>query len=219
MPACRQCGKENPGGTTVCVYCATLVSADPKVTAESEASSQVHKVVFSPPPLAAKRIGPIQSAPPKPSKGIQWIPWSELSGGQKAGRAIAAMLAVVAILFLLRTFLGRLKLPGDQTVATTTAQSSEPPLTAADRADGLASICPTIKIYGLPKNDDEALNVANHSEDLFKLPGDRSVARSIFILTSLAHEFQRGSLAMSACPPPSAPAPNQMPAAASSPGK
>jgi hypothetical protein len=164
-------------------------------------------------------MGPIQGALAKPNKGIQWIPWSELTGGQKAGRTIAAMLALLVILFLLRMFLGGAKSPGE-TVVTTNAQSSEPPLTAADRADGLASICPTIKIYGVPKNDDEALNVANHSEDLFKLPGDRSVERSIFILTALAREFQSGSLAMTACPTPSnqTPVPNQIPAAPS-PGK
>jgi hypothetical protein len=210
MPACRQCGKENPGGTTVCIYCTTPIAGDLKASAASEASS-VHKVVFTPPP-PLKRVAPVQTAPAsKPNKGIEWIPWSELSGGQKAGRAIAALLAALVIAYLLRTFLGGAKSPVGTSIAPN-SQPTEQPLTAQDRVDGLASICPTLKIYGIPKNDDEALNVARHSEDLFKLPGDRTVEHSTSILTALAHEFQSGSLSMNACPPPPAAAgANQMP--------
>ncbi|MDO8431689.1 MAG: hypothetical protein Q7S58_04680 [Candidatus Binatus sp.] len=216
MPACRQCGKENPAGTTVCSYCATPISADSKGAAQQETPPQVHKVVFTPPAAAKpiKRATPIQAGrAAKSSGGIEWIPWSEMSAGQKAGRATAILLALLMILFLLRMFLGGAK-SSIKTMISASPQPSESPLTDADRADGLVSICQTVKIYGIPKDDNEAADVARHSEDLFKLPGNRNFERSIFILTTLAREFQSGALTMSACPQQSTPGANQTPAAA-----
>jgi hypothetical protein len=206
MPACGQCGQENPAGTTVCSNCATPLAADAKSAGDTVAPSQVHKVVFTPPPAPkqVKRPASIPAAPAaKSGGGIEWIPWSEMSGAQKAGRAGAIGVAILVVLFMMRMFFGGAK-SSVETVIGVRAQPSEPPLTDADQADGLASLCQTLKIYGIPKDDNEAADVARHSEDLFKLPGDRSVARSIFVLTTLAHEFQTGALAMSACPAPSA---------------
>src|SRR5713226_6733856 len=120
MPACRQCGKQNPEGTAFCGYCAaalaspakppgapqptTLSGGQAKPPPEPTASILKHEI--KPPAMPAKVLKPesrlqpgrAQSPPPPPTndgkgKGvsIEWLPWGELSAGQRAGRAAAGV--------------------------------------------------------------------------------------------------------------------------------
>ena len=141
---------------------------------------------------------------------IEWIAWNELTRGQKAGRAFAIFIALLLIGTILRLAIGRIGSSfGPGTVAS--PEPSQSPLTAEERADGLASLCPTVGIYGIPQNDKDAVEVAQHADDLFKLPGDRPRERVMYILTRLAHEFQSGALKPSDCPPTSTPSASPTP--------
>ncbi len=212
MPACRQCGKDNPEGTVVCGYCAAPISS--RASGEAGAPLPVHKIELA--PLAAskpvKRAPAIRPARAGMAKGaIEWIAWNELTGRQKAGRAAAILFVLLLFGTLLRLAAGRIGSSfGPRTVAS--PEPSQSPLTATERADGLASICPTVGIYGVPQNDNEAVEVARHADDLFKLPGNRPPERSRYILTRLAREFQSGALKSSDCPSRSSPSANPTPA-------
>jgi len=217
MPACRQCGKDNPEGTVVCGYCAAPVSSDASAEPRARASAPIHKVIHTPPaaPKLAKGAYPIEPPPvPKAKRAIEWIAWSELTAGQKAGRLIATLLLLLMIFFLLRSIFGRVGSPGESR-AVANPRSTESPLTGEERADGLASLCPTIGIYGIPQDDTAAVEVARHADDLFKMAGNRPPERSIFILTTLARGFQNGALKSSDCPPRSllsaSPTPTMLP--------
>src|SRR5271170_6061428 len=117
MPACRQCGKENPEGTGFCGYCATPLAraagGDPALQEAKPAGN----------PASARGSAPQAKPPPKTPRpesrtssrttltgaggkgGFELIPSSELSPTQRAGRSIAAVVVLFLIFFLLRGML------------------------------------------------------------------------------------------------------------------
>ncbi len=171
MPACRQCGKQNPEGAAFCGYCAaSLVPAKPP---------------GSPSPIDGKSNG----------GGIELLPWSELSAGQKGGRAAAGVVVLLLIFFFMR---GVLRSVGasNQSAAP---QSSEGPLTDNDRKDGIASLCKMFQIDGIPKDQKDAVGSAKNAASMFKLGDDQSPERRFFILTRIAGEFSAGKLSDQDC--------------------
>jgi len=224
MPACRQCGKQNPEGTVFCGYCAASLAAQskpavqsgspkPSVTAQPKVlepapSSPKHEI--KPPP--AKMLKPEarlqgaygQSPPPAESKGkaIEWLPWSELSGGQRAGRAAAGVVGLLLIFFFLR---GILRGMGSSTSSASAPQSSEVAMSEGDRKDGIESLCKVFQIYGIPKNEQDASGAAKNAAELFKLAGNQSPERSMFILTTIAGQFRDGTLKAVDCAEAGAP--------------
>ena len=206
MPACRQCGKQNPEGAAVCGYCAaSLVPAEaaPIAGAEPPALSiKKHAIRKQAPPKVFKpesKVLPASSAPPIDGKskggGIELLPWSELSAGQKGGRAAAGVVVLLLILFFMRGVLSNVGAL-NQSAAP---QSSEGPLTDNDRKDGIVSLCKVFQIYGIPKDQKNAVGSAKNAASMFKLGDDQSPERSFFILTMIAGEFSAGKLSDQDC--------------------
>jgi hypothetical protein len=197
MPACRQCGKENPEGTAFCGHCATPLTTKANPPAESAPVRPLHEVRTSP-PKALKPEMRIQPAPPPPPAGtptkgggIQWIPWSELSGGQRAGRVLAALVVVLLVFTFARGILRGLSgMGGGSSANSPTAESSDVPMTDGDRRDGIESLCRVFQIYGMPKNDKDADESVRNAAELFKLGGNQSPERSLYILKAIARQFR-----------------------------
>jgi hypothetical protein len=203
MPACRQCGKQNPEGTVFCGYCAASL-APAKAAAAPSPIPPVDP--SSPPPIAKHEIR--QSAPPKIFKpeikvqpataipgrgGIEWLPWKKLSPSQKAGRALAVVIGVFLVFFFLRGILrgiapSRPGAPAPQ--APDVASISD-----SDRSDGIESLCKVFQIYGLPRNELDASASARNAAQL----SNRSPERSMFILTSVVEDFRTGKLKEDDC--------------------
>src|SRR5258708_31255593 len=103
MPACRQCGKQNPEGTVFCGYCASSLTAasKPAVTPASAPQSPVIAQAKAAPEAAAsapkREVRPpapakllkqesrsqgshsaTWSADSKANRGVEWLPWCEL---------------------------------------------------------------------------------------------------------------------------------------------
>jgi hypothetical protein len=230
MPACRQCGKDNPEGTVFCGYCATPLARPgnnpsspppPKPTGNpvpppsTRSSSPPPKASPPPNPFKPEIRTPIihsaQSPPPPPidfggnnakaktsgSGGFELIPWSELSPGQRAGRVIVAVVALLVVLFAIRLILHNLG--GGSTGSNANApaaQSSAAPITDADRSAAIMSLCKVFQIYGLPKNDSDATEDARNAGEL---GGNQSPERSAYILNSVVGEFRGGKLGQSDC--------------------
>jgi hypothetical protein len=222
MPACRQCGKENPEGTAFCGYCATALArptGDPT----------------SPPPAPKPAGNPVSSGPargapppePKPFRpetrtsarapssdggrgkgggGFELIPWSELSANQRIGRSIFAFVGLLLVFFFFRTIIRGMGGSGTS-ASVPSAQSSNAPITDSDRKDGIESLCKVFQIYGLPKTDHDATEAANNAGQLFKLAGNQPPERSEYILTSIVQEFRGGKLGSSDCEEAGAPVP------------
>jgi zinc-ribbon domain len=213
MPACRQCGKENPEGTAFCGYCATPLakptgdptSPPPKPTGNPASSPPTRGSSPQPKPFKPEiRTPVIRTSTPTPSGdtkgkgGFELIPWSELSSAQRAGRSIAALVVLLLFFFLLRGILhgiGGSRGTGDNAPAT----GSHAPITQGDRKDGIDSLCKVFQIYGLPKSDHDATEAARNAAELFKLAGNQSPERSAYILTTIADEFQHGKLGQADC--------------------
>src|ERR1039457_444338 len=112
MPACRQCGKDNAEGMVFCGYCATPLA---RPTGNHASSPPIRGLSPQPKPFKPEFRSPVihtpTAAPPsdggeeKATGGFQWIPWSEISPAQRAGRAIAAGIVLLLILFLVRGML------------------------------------------------------------------------------------------------------------------
>jgi hypothetical protein len=130
--------------------------------------------------------------------GIEWIPWNELSFGQKMGRMLVTLVIVVlgfaVIRIALDLALHRANAPEHPGLVADSA-----PLTAADRKDGVQSLCKVFQIYGMPRTAGDADAAARNAEALFKLAGNESPGRSAFILTTIAHDFQSGKLKADEC--------------------
>jgi hypothetical protein len=130
--------------------------------------------------------------------GIEWIPWSELSAGQKVGRLLVTVIVLVlgfAVIRIALDFaLAKKGAPRNPVASVDTA-----PLTASDRTDGVQSLCKVFQIYGMPRTPADADAAAKNAQQLFKLAGNESPGRSAFILSAIAHEFQRGKLKASDC--------------------
>jgi hypothetical protein len=171
-----------------------------------------------PPPNPFKsepRTPIIHTAPPPPPPptgggrgGFEFLPWSELSSGQRAGRAIAGLIVLFLLFFFFRGMLRGLggSISGLREGAPS-AESSDVPITEGDRRDGIESLCKVFQIYGLPKNDGDATEAARNAGELFKLAGNQSPERSSYILTSIVGEFRSGKLGQADCSEAGAPLP------------
>jgi hypothetical protein len=216
MPACRQCGKDNPEGTAFCGHCATPLpksdvdpvaptpGANPGQTAPMRGSSASAK------PARPEIRTPTFHAPPPPSKGkggFEWIPWSELSGAQRAGRSIAIVLVLLVFITLVRFALSSLAGGHGASSVAPSAGGGGAPITEDDRKDGVESLCKVFQIYGLPANDHDATEAAKNAGELFKLAGNQSPERSAYILSTLVGEFRDGKLGKSDCEAAGAPLP------------
>src|SRR5271163_124877 len=220
MPACRQCGKENPEGTAFCGYCATPLAR----VAGGDPAPQEAKPAGNPastPP--ARGSSPQAKPPPKPFRpesrppgrttltgaggkgGFELIPWSELSPTQRAGRSIAAVVVLFLIFFLLRGMLRGVGGTGGTSQPAPAAQGSNAPISDGDRKDGIESLCKVFQIYGLPKTDHDASEAARNAGELFKLAGNQSPERSQYILTSIIGDFRDGKLGQQDCADAGAP--------------
>jgi hypothetical protein len=137
---------------------------------------------------------------------FELIPWRQLSLAQMAGRAIAAGIVLLLILFLVR---GMLRSLGGATSGSSangpSAQSSGAAVTEGDRRDGIESLCKVFQIYGLPKNDHDATEAAHNAAESFKLAGNQSPERSAYILNAIVHEFRSGKLSGDDCAQAGAP--------------
>jgi hypothetical protein len=214
MPACRQCGKENPEGTVFCGYCATPLApprpAEPKPAPESSPSIQKHEIRRQAPPKVFKpesRVRPAPASPAQPGRGgggFELLPWNELSGGQKAGRVVAGVVVLFLFFFLLRGFLHG---GGATNRSASAPQGSTDSMSDGDRKDGIESLCKVFQIYGIPKTDLDAAAAAKNAGELFKLAGNESPERSEFILTTIAGEFRSRKLTADDCAQAGAPLP------------
>jgi hypothetical protein len=172
--------------------------------AESAPARTLHEVRT--PPKSLKPEMRIQAAPPSPPAGtpvkgggIQWIPWRELSGGQRAGRLLAALVVVFIVFSFTRTVLRGLVSTGGSSASAPTAESSDVPMSDGDRRDGIESLCRVFQIYGMPKNDKDADESVRNAAELFKLGGNQSPERSLYILKAIAGQFRAGSLGAPDC--------------------
>jgi hypothetical protein len=130
-------------------------------------------------------------------KGIELIPWSELTPGQKAGRGAVIAVILIVVLAALRGVAGMFS--GGRAQAPSGVAQNEAELSAADRRDGLESLCRVFQIYGIPKSDSDADAAAKNAAELFKLGGNQSPARSAVILDRIAHEFSAKRLSAADC--------------------
>lgn len=128
-------------------------------------------------------------------RGIELLPWSELSARQKGGR-VAAGLVVSLLMFSLMCAVLRDVGPSNQSVAP---QRSDGPLTDNDRTDGIASLCKVFQIYGIPKDRKNVVGSVKNAASMFKLGDDQSPERSSLILTLIAAEFSAGKLSDQDC--------------------
>lgn len=213
MPACRQCGKDNAEGMVFCGYCATPLARP----ADNPASSlPIRGSSPQPKPFKPEIRAPVihTPGPPPPSdggedkgkSGFQWIPWSELSPAQRAGRSIAAAVVLLLAFFFLRGIIrsiGGARSGSSENAPS--AESSGAPITEGDRRDGIESLCKVFQIYGLPKSDHDATEAARNAAELFKLAGNQAPERSAYILTTIVHEFRSGKLSQSDCAQAGAP--------------
>jgi hypothetical protein len=227
MPACGQCGKDNPEGTVFCGYCATPLArpaGDPKSPRPSGGNPAPAPSTrgASPQPKPFKpeiRTPIIHSAAPGPAGGggkakgggFELIPWSELSSGQRAGRAVAAAVVLLLLFFFVRALLRDLVAGGGATSPAPAVQSSNLPITDNDRKDGIESLCKVFQIYGLPRSDRDATEAARNAGELFKLAGNQSPERSEYILNAIVGEFRSGKLGQPACAEAGAPLPTSEP--------
>ena len=223
MPACGQCGKENPEGTAFCGYCATPLTR-PAADIAAQSSKPGGR------PIVAPQIRGGSSSPqPKPSKpeirtptfqtppssggggrgkgGFELLPWSELSASQRAGRVVAGVVLLFMVFFFLRGILRDVTGSRGSSASAPAAEGSNAPITEGDRKDGIESLCKVFQIYGLPKDDKGATEAAHNAAELFKLAGNQSPERSTYILTSIVGEFRGGQLGQADCAQAGAPIP------------
>jgi hypothetical protein len=214
MPACGQCGRDNPEGTAFCGHCGYPLAKPASKPSSSQLKPGVNPVSLpsakppppppAPPPKMLRkpevRMQTFATPPPadegKSKGGFEWIPWSELSPGQRAGRSVAVVVAVLVILFFLRGMLRGVV--GGGTAGTAPAQSASA-LTDGDRKDGIESLCKVFQIYGLPKTDKDGAEAANNAAELYKLSGNQSAERSAYILNTVVGEFRAGKLGQPDC--------------------
>jgi len=224
MPACGQCGKDNPEGTAFCGYCASPLMQpvdDPFAQSSKPAGRPIVAPQIrggSPPPSSPKPFKPETRTPissssssggggKKSKGGFELLPWSDLSAGQRAGRVAAGAIVLFLILFFLRGMLHSLGRSGGANVPAQSADGSNAPITEGDRKDGIESLCKVFQIYGLPKNDSGANEAVHNAVELFKLAGNQSPERSTYILSAIVGDFRGGKLGQADCAQAGAPIP------------
>jgi len=224
MPACGQCGKDNPEGTAFCGYCASPLMqpvADPvgqpsKPGGRPIVAPQIRggspAPTSSPKPFKPETRTPISSSGGGGGKkgkggGFELLPWSELSAGQRAGRVAAGAIVLFLIFFFLRGMLHSVGGSGGATAPAPSADGSNAPITEGDRKDGIESLCKVFQIYGLPKNDNGATEAVHNAVELFKLAGNQSPERSTYILSAIVGDFRSGKLGQADCAQAGAPIP------------
>src|SRR5260370_25089231 len=144
MPACGQCGKENPGGTVFCGYCAAPLmspSGEPEPSGRPIVAPQIRggsaPASSAPRPFKPESRAPTSSssAGAKGKGGFELLPWSELSAGQRAGRVGAGAIALFLILFFVRGTLHSL-IGSNASGPAPTADGANLPIAEGDRKDG-----------------------------------------------------------------------------------
>jgi hypothetical protein len=215
MPACGQCGKDNPEGTGFCGYCATPLMT-PASDSGSSSSKPGGKQIVSPQIRGGSSPLPKSSRPEirTPTSngggrkgGFELLPWNELSASQRGGRIVAGAVLLFLIFFFLRAMLRGVTGGRGTVEPAPSVEGSNAPITEGDRKDGIESLCKVFQIYGLPKNDHDATDAAHNAEELFKLAGNQSPERSNYILTSIVGEFRSGKLGQADCATAGAPVP------------
>ena len=162
---------------------------------------KVQKTESKPPPLHHPSAAAAQKSAAK-AKGVEFLPWGQLSSGQKMGRIGAFAGALVVVFFFIRGILGGLhpSRPGAAPAPEAApAAPEQEPMTPGDRKDGIESLCKVFNIYGMPKTDQDAADDAKNAGELFKLAGNQSPERSAFILSTLAKEFRSAHLSATDC--------------------
>ena len=226
MPACGQCGKDNPEGTAFCGHCATPLEK-PVIDPAGQSSKPAGRPIVAPqirggsPPPSSPPSSPRPFKPEtrtstssssggggKKSKGgFELLPWSDLSVGQRAGRVLAGAIVLFLIFFFLRGMLHSLGGSGGARVPAPAADGTNAPITDGDRKDGIESLCKVFQIYGLPKNDSGANEAVHNAVELFKLAGNQSPERSTYILSAIVGDFRSGKLGQADCAQAGAPIP------------
>jgi hypothetical protein len=204
MPACGQCGSENPENAVTCSHCGEALITSAAKTLSNPASTvqplREIKVSQSKPAKPGFRLTPVAQPTPgqKVKSGVEWIPWSQLSPGQRMGRAGAYFIAFFLLYFLGRYVVQSVRGSGLR-ANSPVSESSQVALTEGDRRDGIESLCKVFQIYGIPKNDKDASEATHNAGELFKLAGNQAPDRSSFILTSVMKDFREGKLKAADC--------------------
>jgi hypothetical protein len=199
MPACGQCGKDNPEGQIYCGFCAARLDASPPAGSAAQSAGPVHQGSTASSSTPREFRPPVIDTSAQEKKGgIEWIPWRELSSGQKLGRLVATVIVLVLSIIVIRGILD-FALSSHRAAPQPAATSENAPLTDADRKDGIQSLCKVFQIYGLPRTAGDAEAAAKNAQELFKLAGNETPNRSAYILGTIAHEFQSGKLKADDC--------------------
>jgi hypothetical protein len=136
---------------------------------------------------------------PHPHTGIELMPWKDLSTAQKASRLAVAGVGVVLLALAVHGFIGMIGGSSGPAGVKSAADSAAAAMGESERKDGIQSLCKVFQIYGLPKSAGDADAAAKNAAELFKLPGSEPQARSVAILTQIAHEFSDGKLKAADC--------------------
>jgi hypothetical protein len=186
MSVCGECGRENPEGVSYCGFCAAAINADAPAERAPPPQGRPHlpdsRAKPSIPPNFRPAMAEVTGAEKK--GGIEWLPWKELSGGQKFGRLLITLL-------VLALGIGAARNP--------TRGVNDAPLSANDRSDGVRSLCKVFQIYGMPLTEKDAEAAAKNAQELFSLAGNESPGRSAYILITIAKEFRTGKLKSDDC--------------------
>jgi hypothetical protein len=200
MPACGQCGKDNPEGQIYCGFCAARLDDAARVGAGAPASGvqagAAPGVSGSIPRDFQRPV--IDTSAPEKKGGIEWIPWRELSSGQKLGRVFATAIILLLSVVVIRGILD-FALTSHRAAPRPPVKTENAPLAATDRKDGIQSLCKVFQIYGLPRTVADADEAAKNAQQLFKQTGNETPDRSALILTTVAREFQSGKLKAADC--------------------
>ncbi len=192
MSVCGQCGKDNPEGVSYCGSCGAPLNAAAPGRPDPSAAG------VKPPMPGGFRPAVANLSEQEKKGGIEWLPWSELSGGQKIGRLLVSMLVLALGIAVIRIALDfALTRRGASRLPAPSADAG--PLSANDRSDGVQSLCKVFQIYGMPLTANDAAAAAKNAQELFKLAGNETPGRSAFILTTLASEFRTGTLKADDC--------------------
>ncbi len=98
MPACAQCGKQNPEGNVFCGSCG-IPLAGGGALGDAQASHQ-RMGGSAPRPFTPSAEPSHLRRDPERRKRIEWIPWNHLTVGQKIGRSILLMMVLIVVIIV-----------------------------------------------------------------------------------------------------------------------